>query len=295
MRSADVIREALDNIRRLVADVADGASVDELTVRPNGTGNSPAWLLWHLTRVQDHHVAELAGGEQAWTAQGFADRFDLPFAASATGYGHTSEEVARVRVPAPELVAYHDAVHARSLDFLATLSDADFDRVIDRSWDPPVTLGVRLISVLTDDLQHVGQAAYVRGLTSGTRGRARVGVQDEAVQALIDERAIREVLLRYCRAVDRCDAELLRSCYHEDARDEHGDFVGGRDEFVAYAIGALRSRAAEHGQVTTHLTGNVLIDLDGRFADCESYIRASHAEDRPDHFRVFEFNGRYID
>ncbi|MEP6659417.1 MAG: nuclear transport factor 2 family protein [Acidimicrobiales bacterium] len=110
-----------------------------------------------------------------------------------------------------------------------------------------------------------------------------------------DHLAIERVLLRYCRAIDRCDAELLRSCYHDDAHDHHGPYRGDRDGFVDYAIGDLRARAESHGQLTTHLLSNILVDIDGDVADAESYFRASHVEDREDHFRVFEFNGRYID
>ena len=115
--------------------------------------------------MQDDHVAEVAGSEQVWTAEGWSRRFDLPFDDAATGYGHGPDDVPAVRVEDPQLLlGYAAAVHARSEQFLAGLSDDDLDRVVDRRWDPPVTLGVRLVSVLSDDLQHVGQAAYVRGL-----------------------------------------------------------------------------------------------------------------------------------
>ena len=115
------------------------------------------------------------------------------------------------------------------------------------------------------------------------------------VRELHDEMSIRAVLLRYCRGIDRCDAELLRSCYHEDAFDDHGPFKGGRDDLVEYSIAQLRGRTESHGQVTSHLIGNVLIERDGDVARVESYFKASHVEDRADHFRVFEFNGRYVD
>ena len=57
-------------------------------------------------------------------------------------------------------------MHARTVAHLAGLSEADLDRVVDERWDPPVTLGVRLVSVISDDLQHAGQAAYLRGLVT---------------------------------------------------------------------------------------------------------------------------------
>ena len=70
-----------------------------------------------------------------------------------------------MRVPSAQLLLdYAGAVHERTTQFLRSLTDEDLDLVVDRRWDPPVTLGVRLVSVLADDLQHAGQAAYVRGL-----------------------------------------------------------------------------------------------------------------------------------
>ncbi|NEB79429.1 DinB family protein [Streptomyces sp. SID14478] len=165
MHSHDVLIEGYGRIREEVHAVVEGLSPDDLQVRPGGTGNSVAWLVWHLTRVQDDHVADAAGIDQVWLAQGWSDRFALRLPAKDTGYGHTSQQVGQVKVESGELLlGYYDAVHEQTLGFLADLKDAALDKVVDEGWDPPVTLGVRLISVLADDLQHVGQAAYVRGL-----------------------------------------------------------------------------------------------------------------------------------
>ena len=165
--SAGLLLDAFDRIHDVVHRTVDGLTLDQLTRRPDGTGNSIAWLVWHLARVQDDHVAEVAGTEQVWTAKGYAGDFGLPFDDSATGYGHGQDDVAAVRVSAERLTAYFDAVHEASRAYLATVRDADLSRVVDESWDPPVTLGVRLVSVVSDDLQHAGQAAYVKGLVSG--------------------------------------------------------------------------------------------------------------------------------
>jgi uncharacterized damage-inducible protein DinB len=162
--TSDLLVDALDRVRDLVARAADGLTEDELARRLDGVANSIAWLLWHLTRIQDDHVAELTGAEQVWTSGGWADRFGLPFAADETGYSMGSEQVSQVRASAELLVGYHDAVHEESVRYLRTLSDADLDEVVDDNWDPPVTRGVRLVSVVSDDLQHVGQAAFARGL-----------------------------------------------------------------------------------------------------------------------------------
>jgi len=144
--------------------VLDGVSPAILTYRPDPDANSIAWLVWHLTRIQDDHVAGVAGVEQRWLADGWYDRFGLPFPPEAHGYGHTSEEVGQVDVDGDRLRSYFDAVHAATIDYISGLRASDLDRIVDERWDPPVSLGVRLVSVIADDLQHVGQAAYVRGL-----------------------------------------------------------------------------------------------------------------------------------
>ena len=132
---------------------------------PADGANPVGWLVWHLTRIQDDHVADVARTEQVWTAQGWVERFGLPFDPKDTGYGHQADDVAAVQVASGELLTgYHDAVHQQTIGHLGQLTDADLGRIVDRSWDPPVTLGVRLVSVIADDLQHAGQAAFVRGI-----------------------------------------------------------------------------------------------------------------------------------
>lgn len=165
MTTAELLADALGRVREVVHQVCDGLTADQLAHRPEPAANSIAWLIWHLTRVQDDHIAEVAGREQTWTADGWARRFDLPFDDAAHGYGQSPDEVAAVRVESGDLLTgYHDAVCQQSLSFVRTVTDADLDRVVDERWDPPVTLGVRLVSVIADDLQHAGQAAYLRGL-----------------------------------------------------------------------------------------------------------------------------------
>lgn len=165
MRTADLLIDGFQRIHGVVHGALDGASSATVTYRPASEANTIAWLVWHLTRVQDDHVSEVAKTEQVWTAEGFYDRFGLPFGVAATGYGHGSADVAAVTAGAELLGAYFDAVQDRTQAYLATLDDADLDRIVDDRWTPPVSLGMRLISVLSDDLQHAGQAAYLRGLT----------------------------------------------------------------------------------------------------------------------------------
>jgi uncharacterized damage-inducible protein DinB len=161
----EVIGDGFGRIQGTVREAVSGLSSAQLNERLDGTANSIGWLVWHLTRVQDDHVSEVAGVEQVWTAQGFEQRFGLDLPSSSIGYGHDDAEAAAVRVDSPELLGdYYDAVHEQTLRFLEGVTDADLDRVVDRRWDPPVTLGVRLVSVIDDDAQHVGQAAFVRGV-----------------------------------------------------------------------------------------------------------------------------------
>lgn len=164
MNEADLLLEGYHRIREIVHSALDGLTEQQLATRLDGRSNSIAWLVWHLARVQDDHVAEAAGLEQVWLARGWQERFGLPFEPGATGYGHGPDEVAAVRASAELLAGYYDAVHEQTASYLRGLAGADLDRVVDERWDPPVTLGVRLVSVLSDDLQHAGQASFVRGL-----------------------------------------------------------------------------------------------------------------------------------
>jgi len=163
MTPADLLTDAFSRVLGVVETVLDGADDALLIQRPGPDANSIAWLVWHLTRVQDDHVADVAGTDQVWTEE-YADRFALPLDPRDIGYGHSSAQVAQVRAPAGLLMDYYRATHARTLGFVAGLAPDQLDRVVDTRWDPPVTLGVRLVSVVDDCAQHAGQAAYVKGL-----------------------------------------------------------------------------------------------------------------------------------
>ena len=172
MTGADLLVDAFERVREEVHLVLDGLTAEQLAFRPDERANSIAWLVWHLTRIQDDHLAGAFGADQLWTEGGWAERFGLPFDPLDTGYGHRSREVAAVQVDSGELLAgYYDAVHQQTVRLVRGVTGKDLQRVVDEAWDPPVTLGVRLISVIADDLQHTGQAAFVRGLVE----RAGVG------------------------------------------------------------------------------------------------------------------------
>lgn len=165
MDAIDVLRDLFSRIPEEIHVAVDGLSAEELVQAPTADANTIGWLVWHLTRVQDDHVAELLGRDQVWTSGPWPQRFSLASDADDTGYGHTAEQVRAVRPESVDtLLDYYAAVERQTKELLDSLSADDLDRVIDERWDPPVTLGVRLVSVADDDSQHAGQAAYVRGL-----------------------------------------------------------------------------------------------------------------------------------
>ncbi|MGC9500221.1 mycothiol transferase [Streptomyces sp. WG7] len=165
MHAKDILIEGYGRIQEEVHAAVEGLDPDGLNARPADDANTVAWLLWHLTRVQDDHVADAFGLDQVWLTDGWEKRFGLGLPRHDTGYGHSPAKVAKVRVDSAGLLTgYYDAVHEQTLGALRSLAAKDLERIVDEDWDPPVTLGARLVSVLSDDLQHVGQAAYVRGL-----------------------------------------------------------------------------------------------------------------------------------
>ena len=168
MDARDVLREAASRpateAKTLVNTLPEGA----LNAHAGGHTNSIAWLLWHAGRQMDAQLAQLNGEPQVWHSQGFDARFDLGELGDTVGYGHTAEQAHAVVVEdAALLVEYLGATTAALSEYIAGLSEADLDEVIDTSWTPHVTRGVRLVSMIDDAAQHVGQAAYAAGILAG--------------------------------------------------------------------------------------------------------------------------------
>jgi DinB superfamily len=165
MDTAPLLIELYDRIPPLVTAAVDGLDPGQLSWRPGPEANSIGWLAWHIGRVQDAQIAAISGDAQVWAGGTWARQVGLDPDPTNTGYGHTSEQVASIKPDGPDaLVGYLDAVQSVTIAFLGALVADDLNRIVDRRWDPPVTLGVRLVSIADDGLQHVGQAAYVRGL-----------------------------------------------------------------------------------------------------------------------------------
>lgn len=164
MSANELLIDGFGRVREIVHDVLDGLTQEDLDYRVGRSANSIGWLIWHLTRVQDDHIAAAGGLEQVWLSQGWAERCGLPLDPADIGYGHSSDQVAVVRLTRDLLAGYHDATYEQTVAFVSDLTDADMATIVDDRWNPPVTMAVRVVSVLVDDLEHAGQAAFVKGL-----------------------------------------------------------------------------------------------------------------------------------
>jgi Protein of unknown function (DUF664) len=160
----ELLRDAFTRLIEHVDELTDGLTDEVADYRPTPNANSIAWLIWHSARVQDIQLADVAGIEEVWTRDGWVDRFGLDLPRRDTGYGHGSDEVAKVKAPADLLSGYYHAVHRLSLEYIATVTADELSRIVDTNWDPPVTASARLVSIVDDCAQHLGQAAYLWGI-----------------------------------------------------------------------------------------------------------------------------------
>ncbi|TQL69880.1 uncharacterized protein DUF664 [Nocardioides albertanoniae] len=160
-----LLTDGFGRIAATLPGIVDGLSVDDLLWQPYDRANSIAWTLWHIARMEDAQIAPLAGTDEVWTSDGWVERFDLPYERAAMGYGQSTEEVAAFRLEDPTLLTgYYQAVHEATTKLVDGLSEDDLGRIVDEHWNPPVSGAVRLVSIVDDAAQHIGQAAYVKGL-----------------------------------------------------------------------------------------------------------------------------------
>jgi hypothetical protein len=160
----ELLRDAFTRLIEHVDDLTDGLTDEISSYRPTPNANSIAWLIWHSARVQDIQLADVAGVEQVWTRDGWVDRFGLELPRNDTGYGHSAADVAKVLAPVELLSGYYHAVHKLSLEYIASVTAGELAHIVDTNWDPPVTASARLVSIIDDCAQHLGQADYVRGI-----------------------------------------------------------------------------------------------------------------------------------
>jgi Protein of unknown function (DUF664) len=160
----ELLRDAFTRLIEHVDALTDGLTDNQANYRPSPSANSIAWLIWHSARVQDFQLAPIAGVEQVWKSGGWVDRFGLALPPDDTGYGHGPNEVPKVQAPAELLAGYYHAVHELTLEFVAGVTAEDLERIVDPNWDPPVTASARIVSIIDDCAQHLGQAAYLLGI-----------------------------------------------------------------------------------------------------------------------------------
>jgi Protein of unknown function (DUF664) len=160
----ELLRDAFTRLIEHVDDLTDGLTDEMSSYRPTPNANSIAWLIWHSARVQDIQLADVAGVEQVWTRDGWVDRFGLQLPRDDTGYGHSADQVAKVHASTELLSGYYHAVHKLTLSYVASVTADELSRIVDTNWDPPVTASARLVSIIDDCAQHLGQADYVRGI-----------------------------------------------------------------------------------------------------------------------------------
>ena len=166
MEGAALFADALERINRILHRAMDGMPAEMLNTQPGPAANSMSWLAWHLCRVQDHHTSDLLELPQLWVSDGWHEKFGMAKDEKETGTGHTPEQVEALKVDSADLpLGYADAVFERAKQYLATVKPADLDSAINEpQYDPLPTVGVRLVSIISDNIQHAGQVMYVRGL-----------------------------------------------------------------------------------------------------------------------------------
>jgi Protein of unknown function (DUF664) len=164
----ELLRDSFTRLIEHVDELTDGLSDELASWQPAPGANSIAWLIWHSARCQDLQLCDIAGAEQVWTRDGWLERFGLDLPPDDIGYGHGPEQVAKVAAPARLLAGYYHAVHKVTLEYVASVDDAELSRIVDTRWDPPVTASARLVSIVDDCAQHLGQAAYIRGIAPPT-------------------------------------------------------------------------------------------------------------------------------
>ncbi len=165
----DLLTDGYGRVLESMERTLKGLTEEDLNWQPHPDSNSIGWLAWHLVRVQDNHISSLLGEEQLWIKDKWHAKFNRPADPRDIGFGNTSEDVAAFKSPdTTTILDYHRAALERSKRYFSTLSKSDLDRELNEpQYQPLPTVGVRLVSIMADNLQHAGQAAYVRGLRQG--------------------------------------------------------------------------------------------------------------------------------
>ena len=165
MESAGLVMDALGRVRDMVREALKDLTPEESLSPPKP---HIAWLVWHLSRVQDANFSGLLDRPQLWIAAGWHARFNMPPDSRDYGTGHrqTQQQADAFTVTDKMLLLdYLDAVFAQTKSYLSTVTNADLNRVLNEpQYTPLPTLSIRLASVINCNTRHAGQIEYLRGL-----------------------------------------------------------------------------------------------------------------------------------
>ncbi|MFC1920962.1 DinB family protein [Chloroflexota bacterium] len=169
MNQKELLIAGFERISGTLERTLEALTVEDLNFQSKPDSNSMGWLAWHLTRWQDFQTSSSLKKEQLWIEQGWNKKFSQPADANDTGMGHKEEDLAKYKSPdAATLIAYNKAVLERLKEYVSTLSDSDLDKVVEGTpIKPPPTVGLMVIGLWSDGMQHMGQIGYVRGLLQG--------------------------------------------------------------------------------------------------------------------------------
>ena len=170
MKWQQLIIDIFERILQELEAALDGLTIDDLNRQPLPDCNSIGWLTWHLTRAQDRAAAELLGEEQLWTKDNYYAKFNRTPEPNDTGFGQSLKDVATFTSPdSSTLLEYHRAVLEQSKRYITSkLTETELNREFDNPRIPTIT-NVRtwLMRVINDNMQHLGQVNYVRGMLKG--------------------------------------------------------------------------------------------------------------------------------
>ncbi|MGT2907226.1 mycothiol transferase [Streptococcus dentiloxodontae] len=169
MTYLEMLIDSVNRARERFLRMLDGVTVVEANAFPAAETaaqiKSLTWLAWHTARELDFQVADLASQEPVWFSQGWKEAFHLDLPDDTQDWCHSLEEAQKVQVPNLDILrGYLNAAADMTVAYLNSLDEKSLDDIIDASWNPPVTRGVRLVSVIDDAAMHSGQAIYARRL-----------------------------------------------------------------------------------------------------------------------------------
>lgn len=162
MESGEFITGLFERIVQVLETALEGLNEEEINRQPDPACNSIGWLVWHLTRVQDMFISRLTDKEQVWITGKWYEKFGREANPRDAGYGHTPEDLAGFKAPdVKTLMDYHQATLEKTRQYTGKLTGEELSREIDDPRTPVVA--ARLTAFISDNLQHAGQAAYLRG------------------------------------------------------------------------------------------------------------------------------------